>query len=118
MPLDRALGQKQCRGDLAVRLAFAYERGHFLLGGRELVGRRGAPADPAKLVSRPLGPESGSDAFEDREGARGGAPCPAPPFRPPLGRTKGEERPSPVERELDLRVPDERLFVVPQGVVD
>ena len=67
VPFDRAVGEEERGGDLAVRLALGDERRDALLGRRERARRRRASADPLELAARALGPERGADPLEDRE---------------------------------------------------
>ena len=63
------------------------------------VGR--APADPAQLRARALGPERGADPLEDGERLLERLARLAPALRPTLRGAEREQRPAAVERELD-----------------
>ena len=107
MPLDRAVGEEERRGDLAVRLALGDERRDAFLGRRERARGRGAAADPLQLGACALGPERGADPLEDRErllerrrAPRAAASCGAAPrrARAACGRGRAGARPSRATR--------------------
>ena len=111
MALDRAIGEEQSSGNLAVRLALGNEHGDALLGGCERAGRRCPAADPLELRPRALGPERGADVLEDRERLLQCRSRFAPPLHAALRDAEREQAAAAVERDLDLRVPLERILV-------
>ena len=117
-PFDRAVGEEERSRDLAIRLALGDERGDALLGGSERAGRRRAAADPLELGAGTLGPERGADPLEDRERLLERLPRLAAALRATLCSTEREQRAAAVERELDLRMPLERLLVRRERVLE
>ena len=108
MSLDRAIGEEERRGDLLVRSAERDERGDTFLCRRKRAGSRRAPADALQLGSGALGPEHRADSLEDGERFLERRSRFASLLQPPLRRAEREQRPTAVERELDLCVPVER----------
>ena len=110
-PSHRAIGKEQSCRDLPVRLALGDQCRDALLGRRECAGRGRPTADSLQLGACSLGPESGTDPLEDGERLLERLARLAAPLYPALCRTQREQGATSIERQLDLRVPLERLLV-------
>jgi hypothetical protein len=111
MALHGPFGEEERGRDLAIGLPLGHEGGDPLLGRRERAGRRRPAADPTQLGTRLVGPQGGADPLTDAERLLQRLPRLAPALHPPQRRSEREQGASTIERDLDLRVPVERLLI-------
>src|SRR6187402_1447256 len=118
VPLDRAVGQVQRGGDLAVRPPLGDERGDALLRRRQRSDRGRATADPLELRLRALRPEPSTDSLEEHERLLERPPSLAPSLRASLCGAERDERAPAVQWEIARGVQLECVRVRLEGGVE